>query len=85
MDAAERLAKAGWTAGSARTAPSCQDRELKLLVLPAAEGALGQEPLPHPFQGQRVGAACPAPLQHVSCDAEEDLARESIVPGMQGR
>ena len=50
-----------------------------------AEGALGQEPLPHPFQGQRVGAAGPAPVQHVNCDVEEHLAGEGAVPGMQGR
>jgi hypothetical protein len=56
---------------------------LELLVLPAAEGAFGQEPLPQPFQGQRPGAAGPAPVQRISSDAEEDLAGEGVVAWMQ--
>src|SRR5258705_544013 len=35
--------------GSAVQRRRCQDRELKLLVLPSAEGAVGQELLLHPF------------------------------------
>ena len=62
-----------------------QDGELKLLALPAAEGALGQEPFSHSFQVQRVSAAGPAPVQRVSGEAEEDLAGEGVVARMQGR
>jgi hypothetical protein len=63
----------------------CQDSELKLLVFPAAEGALPQEPLRHPFQGKRVGTAGPTPLQRVSGDLEEDLAGEGVAVRMQRR
>src|SRR5215467_11881791 len=47
-----------------RVGPAAQrcrykDRVLVLLVLPAAECALGQEPLSDPLQGQRVSAAGP--------------------------
>src|SRR6516164_9445475 len=38
-----------------------EDRVLELFVLPAAECAFGQEPLPDPFQRQWVSAAGPAP------------------------
>jgi hypothetical protein len=62
-----------------------QDSELKLLVFPAAEGALRQEPLRHLFQGHRVGAAGAAPLQRVRGDLEEDFAGEGVVARMQRR
>ena len=62
-----------------------QDGELELVVLPPAEGALGQEPLPDPLQGQRLFPAGPAAVQRVGGQAEEGLAREGVVAGMQGR
>jgi hypothetical protein len=42
-----------------------QDGVLQLGVLPAAEGALGQEPLAQSLKGQRLGPAGPAPVQRV--------------------
>src|SRR5690348_16706465 len=62
-----------------------QDRVLELLVLPAAEGAFGQEPLPDPLQVQWVSAAGPAPGQSVGGEAEEDLAGEGVVARVQRR
>jgi hypothetical protein len=52
---------------------SCRGQQcvLELCVLAAAEGALGQEPLAQPLQGQRVGPVCPAPVQRVRGDMEE--------------
>jgi hypothetical protein len=35
--------------------------------LPAAERALGQEPLAESLQGHRVGPAAPAPVECVRC------------------
>ncbi len=58
---------------------------LELLVLPAAEGALGQELLTRSRQGQRVGAAGPAPGQRIRGEAEELLAGEGVVSRVQGR
>jgi hypothetical protein len=62
-----------------------QHRVLQLGVLPAAEGALGQEPLAWSLQGQRVGPAGPAPVQRVRGDAQEHLAGEGAVPRVQRR
>src|SRR5882762_1391888 len=53
-----------------------QHRVLEFGVLPAAEGALGQEPLAKSLQGQRVSPAGLAPVQRVSSEAEEHLAGE---------
>ena len=58
---------------------------LELLVLPAAEGALGHEPLAQSLQGQRVSAAGPAPVQRVRGEAEEHLAGEGVVRRVQRR
>ena len=52
--------------------------------LPAAEGALGQEPLAESLQGQRVGPAGPAPVQRVRGEVEEHLAGEGVVARVQG-
>ena len=61
-------------------------RRTGAVVLASAECcALGQEPLPDPLQGQGLLAAGPAPVQHVGGQTEEDLAREDVVAGMQGR
>jgi hypothetical protein len=54
-----------------------------LLFCRPREGAFGQEPYPDPFQGQRAGAAGPAPVQRVSGELKEDLAREGVLTGMQ--
>jgi hypothetical protein len=62
-----------------------QHRVLELLILPAAERALGQEPLGQPFQGQRINPADPAPVQRVPGEAKEDLAGEGVVPRVQRR
>ena len=62
-----------------------QHRVLELRVFPAAEGALGQEPLAQSLQGQRVSPAGPAPVQRVRRDADEHLAGEGVVPRVQGR
>jgi hypothetical protein len=62
-----------------------QDSKLKLPVFPAAERALRQEPLRHPFQRERVGAAGPTPLQRVGGDLKEDLAGEGAAARMQRR
>src|SRR6266436_6559135 len=71
--------------GSAAQRGGGQDGELELVVLPSAECAFGQELLPDPLQRQRLFPAGPAPLQRVGGHAEEDLAREGVVGGMQGR
>ena len=73
-------------AGRARSrhaTPRGQDSELQLLVLPPAEAALGQEPLPDSLQGQRVCPAGAAPVQRVAGQAEEDLAGEGVVTRME--
>jgi hypothetical protein len=57
----------------------------ELCVLPAAEGALGQEPLAQSLQRQRVSPAGPAPLQHVRSDVEEHLAGEGVFSRVQRR
>jgi len=54
-------------------------------VSPAAEAALGQEPVAQALQGQRVSPASPAPLQRARGEAEEHLARGSAIPRVQGR
>ena len=62
-----------------------QHRVLELLVLPAAERALGQEPLAESLQRQRVGPADPASVQRVRGDVKEHLAGEGVIPRVQGR
>ncbi len=44
--------------GSAAQRGGGQDGELELVVLPSAECALGQEPLPDPLQRQRLLRGC---------------------------
>src|SRR5258708_6428493 len=80
----------GWTRMHVRPGPAVegcrgQHRVLELLVVPAAEGALGQEPLAQSLQGQRVSPAGPAPVQGVRGGVEEHLAGEGVVSRVQGR
>jgi hypothetical protein len=58
-------------------------RVLELPVFPATECGLGQELLAQSFQGHRISPAGAAPVQSVRGNAQEHLARERIVPGMQ--
>ena len=46
-------------------------------------GALGQEPVPHRFQRQRIGRADAGTGERVGSQAEEDLAGEGGVTRVQ--
>ena len=52
---------------------------------PAAECALGQEAVPDPLQGQRVGAAGATPVERVGGQLQENLTGEGVVARMQRR
>jgi hypothetical protein len=54
---------------------------LKLAVLPASEGALGQEPLAQPLHGQRVSTAGAAAVQRVLGEAEEHPPGKVLLRG----
>lgn len=60
-----------------------QHRVLELAPVPAPPGVLGQEPLPHPFQRQRIGRAGPGPGERVGGQPEEDLAGKGVVARVQ--
>src|SRR5580700_5118514 len=61
-----------------------QHRVLELVVLPAAEGGLGQEPPGQSLRGQRVGPAGLASVQRVRGEVEEHLAGEGVSRGCKG-
>src|SRR5215467_1153883 len=67
--------------GACTGGPRCH-RLRELLVLPAAEGEFGHEPLPQPLQTQRPATAGLAPVQRIGGEAEEDLTGEGVVAWM---
>jgi hypothetical protein len=60
-----------------------QHRVLKLAPVRAPHGDLGQEPLPHRFQRQRIGRADAGPGERIGGQAEEDLAGKGVVTRVQ--
>ena len=61
-----------------------EDGDLHRAPVSAGEAALGQEPFPHPGQVDAMSPVDAGPVQGVGGQAEEDLAREGVVP-LQGR